>query len=60
MTPPRSAWWRCPLGRPGTTITGLRAEFGITRQTLYRHISPTGQLYEGGRKILARGRSKFD
>jgi hypothetical protein len=30
----------------------LCAELGITRQTLYRHISPDGSLRSDGQKLL--------
>ncbi|WP_435818051.1 hypothetical protein [Micrococcus terreus] len=31
-------------------------ELGITLQTLYRHVSPTGELREAGQKVLAQRR----
>lgn len=42
------------MGDPGTHVGDLCQELGITRQTLYRHISPTGELRSGGKKLLAR------
>ncbi len=45
------------MGRPDTKITELCAELGITRQTLYRHVSPAGEIRPDGRKLLA-GRQK--
>ncbi|MFJ6347169.1 recombinase family protein [Pseudarthrobacter oxydans] len=42
------------MGRPGTKVSELCAELGITRQTLYRHVSPTGELRPDGRKLLSR------
>ena len=42
------------IGQPETSVAALCEELGITRQTLYRHVSPTGELREDGRKLLAR------
>lgn len=30
------------IGQPGTKVSDLCQELGVTRQTLYRHVSPTG------------------
>ena len=46
------------MGQPDTDVAALCAELGMTRQTLNRHVSPTGELREDGRKLLARSRSK--
>lgn len=35
-----------------TSVAALCKELEITRQTLYRNVSPTGELREDGRKIL--------
>jgi len=35
-------------------IRGHAAELGISRQTLYRHVSPDGALREHGSKLLGR------
>ncbi|MDJ6234842.1 recombinase family protein [Escherichia coli] len=40
------------MGPPETKVSTLCQELGITRQTLYRHISPDGQLRADGIKIL--------
>jgi DNA invertase Pin-like site-specific DNA recombinase len=42
------------MGKPETSITELCAELGVTRQTLYRHVTPTGELRLDGEKVLAR------
>lgn len=42
------------MGQPETTVGGLCQELGITRQTLYRHVSPKGELRSDGVKLLAR------
>lgn len=41
------------MGQSETSVAALCQELGITRQTLYRHVSPTGQLREDGWKLLA-------
>lgn len=40
------------MGKPETRVGDLCKELGITRQTLYRHISPTGELRPDGKKLL--------
>lgn len=40
------------LGQLETKIGPLCEELGITKQTLYRHVSPTGELREDGKKLL--------
>lgn len=42
------------MGQPETKVSELCEELGITRQTLYRHISPRGELRPDGEKLLAR------
>ncbi|WP_407643822.1 helix-turn-helix domain-containing protein [Enteractinococcus helveticum] len=39
----------------GTNIGELCKELGVTRQTLYRHVSPTGELRLDGKKVLGIG-----
>ena len=46
------------MAQRDTSVSDLCKELGITRQTLYRHVSPTGELREDGRKLLAKDRSK--
>ena len=36
-----------------TKVGDLCTELGVTRQTLYRHVSPTGELRPDGLKLLA-------
>jgi DNA invertase Pin-like site-specific DNA recombinase len=38
-----------------TTVSALCKELGITRVTLYRYVSPTGQLRDHGKEVLGRG-----
>ena len=42
------------MGQPETKVGALCAELGITRQTLYRHVSPKGELRPDGAKLLSR------
>jgi len=42
------------MGKPETKVGDLCQELGITRQTLYRHISPRGELRPDGMKLLSR------
>ena len=46
------------MGQADTRISELCTELGITRQTLYRHVSPTGELRPDGLKLLADGQRK--
>ena len=52
MTPAKVRLAAASMGKPGTNVGELCKELGITRQTLYRHVSPTGELRDDGRKIL--------
>ncbi|WP_319586491.1 recombinase family protein [uncultured Desulfobulbus sp.] len=42
------------MGQPETKVGTLCQELGVTRQTLYRHVSPKGELRSDGTKLLAR------
>jgi hypothetical protein len=42
------------MGKPETKIGELCAERGITRQTLYRHVGPDGNLRDDGRPLEKR------
>jgi hypothetical protein len=53
MTPAKLRLAAASMGRPDTRIGELCTELGVTRQTLYRHVSPTGELRPTGRKLLA-------
>lgn len=54
MTPAKVRLAMASMGQPDTEVGALCKELGITRQTLYRHVSPTGELREDGRKVLSR------
>ena len=43
------------MGHQETKVGDLCRELGVTRQTLYRHVSPAGELRADGVKLLARG-----
>lgn len=58
MTPAKIRLAMASMGNKDTNVGALCKELGITRQTLYRHVSPTGELREDGRKLLAKDRSK--
>lgn len=53
MTPAKRRLVTASMGQPNTKVSDLCAELGITRQTLYRHLSPTGELRPDGLKLLA-------
>ncbi|HIB1397441.1 TPA: recombinase family protein [Salmonella enterica subsp. enterica serovar Muenchen] len=42
------------MGKPETRVGYLCKELGITRQTLYRHLSPAGDLRPDGKKLLSQ------
>ncbi|MGD7200417.1 MULTISPECIES: Hin recombinase [Ralstonia solanacearum species complex] len=41
------------MGQPETKVGDLCKEFGITRQTLCRHVAPRGELRPDSVKLLA-------
>ncbi|USS94907.1 recombinase family protein [Serratia symbiotica] len=55
MTPIKLRLAMASMERPETKVSTLCQELGITRQTLYRHISPDGQLRADGIKLFNRG-----
>lgn len=42
------------MGQPETKVGDLCQELGVTWQTLYRHVSPRGELRPDGVKLLNR------
>ena len=54
MTPAKLRLAMASMGKPETKVGALCTELGITRQTLYRHVSPTGELRPDGEKLLSR------
>ncbi len=53
MTPAKLRLALASMGRADTKVSDLCTELGVTRQTLYRHVSPTGELRSDGAKLLA-------
>ena len=43
------------MGQPETIVGDLCKELGVTRQTLYRHVSPKGELRPDGMKLISGG-----
>ena len=56
MTPSKVRLAMAWRGKPETNIAELCKELGISRQTLYRHVSPTGELRPDGTRALSRRR----
>jgi DNA invertase Pin-like site-specific DNA recombinase len=54
MTPAKLRLALASMGKPDTKVGDLCTELGITRQTLYRHVSPTGELRPDGEKLMSR------
>ena len=55
MTPAKLRLAMAAMGQPETTVGKLCKELEITRQTLYRHVSPKGELRPDGVKLLSQG-----
>jgi DNA invertase Pin-like site-specific DNA recombinase len=56
MTPAKLRLAMAAMGQPETKVGDLCVELGITRQTLYRCISPKGELRPDGVKLLNQDR----
>lgn len=54
MTPAKVRLAMASMGQPDTKVGDLCAELGVTRQTLYRHVSPAGELRPDGAKLLSK------
>jgi DNA invertase Pin-like site-specific DNA recombinase len=54
MTPAKVRLAMASMGKPETNVGDLCRELGISRQTLYRHVSPTGDVRPDGRRVLDR------
>jgi hypothetical protein len=52
MTPAKLRLAMAAMGQPETKVSALCKELGITRQTLYRHVGPQGELRLDGYKLL--------
>ncbi|MGN7963904.1 recombinase family protein [Brucella sp. 22210] len=58
MTPAKLRLAQAAMGKPETKVADLCAELGITRQTLYRFVSPKGELRADGTRLLDRRKAK--
>jgi DNA invertase Pin-like site-specific DNA recombinase len=54
MTPAKLRLAAAAMGKKGTIVGDLCEELGIARATLYRHVSPTGELRSAGKKLITR------
>lgn len=54
MTTAKLRLARAAMGQPETKVGDLCAELGITRQTLYRFVSPKGELRDDGKRLIER------
>ena len=52
MTPAKLRLAIASMGTTQTHVGNLCRELGITRQTLYRYVSPSGDIREDGKKLL--------
>jgi transposase-like protein len=52
MTPAKVRLAAAAMGKPKTKIADLCDELGISSQTLYRYVSPTGDLRQDGKSTL--------
>lgn len=52
MTPAKLRLAQAAMGQPETKVGELCVELGITRQTLYRFVSPDGELRDDGKRLL--------
>lgn len=52
MTPAKLRLAMASMGKPETKVAALCEELGVTRQTLYRHVSPKGELRPAGEKLI--------
>ena len=54
MTPAKLRLAMAAMATRDTEVAALCKELGITRQTLYRHVGPKGELRPDGQKLLDR------
>jgi len=54
MTPAKLRLAKAAMGHPETKIGPLCKELGVTRQTLYRHVCPQGNLRPDGEKLFRK------
>ncbi len=56
MTPAKLRLARAAMADRETNVGDLCRKLGVTRQTLYRHVGPAGELRSDGQKLLSRGK----
>ena len=54
MTAAKLRLAQAAMGKPETRVGALCKELGVSTQTLYRHVSPLGELRPDGVKLLQR------
>ena len=54
MTAAKLRLAQAAMGKKGTVVADLCNELSISSQTLYRHVSPTGELRANGKKIISK------
>jgi hypothetical protein len=54
MTPAKLRLAQAAMGKKGTIVADLCEELGISSQTLYRHVSPTGEVRPNGKAVISR------
>jgi len=52
MTPAKVRLAAAVMGKKGTVVGDLYEELGITRSTIYRYVSATGELRQDGKKVI--------
>lgn len=53
MTSAKLRLAQAAMGKPETSVSMLCRELGVSRQTLYRHVTPEGTLRADGLKLLS-------
>jgi DNA invertase Pin-like site-specific DNA recombinase len=54
MTPDKLRLAQAAMGKRGSIVADLCKELGVSSQTLYRHVSPSGDLRADGRKLISK------
>lgn len=54
MTKAKVRLAQAAMGNKETVVSKLCEELGVTKTTLYRYVSPTGELREYGKKLLSK------
>lgn len=54
MTAAKLEWAKSAMSKPDTNVGELCELLGVSRQTLYRHVSPAGDVRSDGSRLLDR------